>query len=291
MKKITSFILAFLAFLPMFAEDVRIIDLVTMNPTEKNVSTLPDINTPEWPRHSRAVTQNYNFVDVWTGEKKIKEIDKEKDAYTLEMKENGIIEVTLPGIQVLYEDDCPGKELWTIVGGDWPYSTMSGEPPLPWISSIRLDMEPYPEYYDFKLLDSEYVDFSDIDCMWPRFVPDAIGWDPFFYPYLPYTGFYHENIFRSSYHYQLNDEITNRPYGSFVNLYFYPVQYDSENMVMRVHRKIRVQRILPETGVESISASEDPVSYFTIDGLPVDNPQKGKLYIRCKGSEFTKIIF
>lgn len=249
-----------------------------------------DGHTPGWSRNSKALNHNYNFVDVWTGEKKIKEIDEEKDAYTLEMKENGIIEVSLPGIEVLYEEDCPGKELWTIVGGRWFYYQACDEPTLPWIELNRLDMEPYPEYYDFKLLDSEYVDFPDIDCMWPCFIPDAIGVDPVFHPYLPYTGFYPENIFRSE-HYQLNDEKTNRPYGSFVYLRFDPVQYDSENMVMRVHRKIRVQRILPETGVESISASEDPVSYFTIDGLPVDNPQKGKLYIRCKGTEFSKIIF
>lgn len=44
-------------------------------------------------------------------------------------------------------------------------------------------------------------------------------------------------------------------------------------------------------GIEADSCSDCPAYYFTLQGAKVVNPEKGNIYIECKGSKVTKRIF
>lgn len=73
-----------------------------------------------------------------------------------------------------------------------------------------------------------------------------------------------------------------------------PVLYDYQNNIVRAyeHFKYRIDFCKDNAGGNDIVSDDDNAAeYYTIQGIRIDKPEKGNLYIERRGPEVRKIVF
>lgn len=186
----------------------------------------------------------------------------------------------------------PSTEYWDIPGSF--YNKDFDACPLIPIIKYTVNKHELDELNSFHIESLDYVDFHEVNCMAGWAV-----WDPT-------SESSRNDVYDSSLTRSIHIEGI-RPYSGFFpsdrdllhvidttdnyDLFITPLQYDMENQVMRVNRKIIIRRGSEESSVSDFNMDDEQCTYYSLDGRIEPNPIKGNIYIKKSGDNFSKIIF
>lgn len=271
--------------LSVFSQTISIIDLSTLSETNKNVSlepTIPEENEQRW------------FFDVWTGERY--PTDMEMDDYPFIISENErddkLIEIRLPGF-IIEKTDVENTELWLLPRGSAINRTATS---LLCVPSVNLSTLLLTNHEDdvYIYRDGEYVDFDNINLATNSYYIEPYTNEFIYGDPEPYEGFWPEDCTSPVYPKMNGRDQYDR---KLVKYEFHPVQYDYENKIARVYRKMTFKRV-PAAYISGVENFEnDPNNgyftelYYTIDGRPEPNPKEGKIYLVNRNGQWSKIIY
>lgn len=177
------------------------------------------------------------YIDFTTGERCERDRSDENYKCRIQEREDGLIDLYIPGGYVKRDECQPGAERVS-VGGVYEVN----EPGLPVYPSLYLEI-PMPLHFDdrssLELVEGTYVDIPNVTPMGSYARIAAGNGHCTVIPIEPYTGFKPVAL------YELESYAkTGWPYDTFI---VHPVQYDYENKVMRAYSKMTFRRTLIES--------------------------------------------
>lgn len=104
------------------------------------------------------------YLDFSSGLRVSKDFDSSEDGYTCRVTEDGLLEIEIDGV-FIFKDEAkqPNRELWFLKGGSDVYS--KGGPALPeLLLKLPAPVLSTDKQYNFELVESEYVEYKDIEC-------------------------------------------------------------------------------------------------------------------------------
>lgn len=190
--------------------------------------------------------------------------------------ENGDIIYEIKEAEI--KSDKWDREYWHL-----PNSRLYSNFEVPAIPKVTLLIDKHSDIdvKNIHIADFEFKDFNNVYCGWTG-EPVPPEYDIVFNPNAParYKGFWPEKPIV-----EVSENGNNT-----IKLEFTPILYSDEDRTMRVLHRIKFKRSAPEAGIELYKEESGEIEYFTIDGLPVNEPQGG-IYIRRQGNKFEKVRF
>lgn len=164
------------------------------------------------------------------------------------------------------------------------YSDLEGEPEIP-VDGYSFEL---PEGYRSIKITLLEADYNDYNYTLQPALPPTPGNEPQrFVDIEPYEGFFPVLPYKDN-----GIQIYRGTYIAYVGIR--PVSYDYQNNIVRAykHIKYKIDFCKDNAGVNDILSDDDNATeYYTIQGIRIDKPEKGNLYIERRGSEVRKVIF
>ncbi len=171
---------------------------------------------------------------------------------------------------------------WLIPG--MVYSDWEGKPEVP-VDGYSLNL---PEGYKCVNITLSEAEYKEYDFELQPSIPPVPETEPQrFIDIEPYEGFFPTEPICDN-----GVVIYRGTYIAFIGIR--PVAYDYQNQIVRAytHVKYTIEYSKGDTGVQNMTG-EDNVApqYYSLQGLRINKPQKGNVYIERRGSQCKKIIY